>query len=530
MIYPWLNEPWTWQFCGWYSGFAGTAYSLANIAYNSNLVDITNNHWLIKRAYRSNLKQSKIIKLNKAILDDISQFGMAGGFIGSLVMTLVALGIFLIGNKPTNYISDNYGNINNADSYQEYYAKTVRNINISYIYNNGNSFLTSIQFIYDYNDIIIYGDTFDNQVNINSYAYVDDTFTLDSNDQINSVNLWLSNDTISGIQFNTINGIESNIFGRNIGEEIIIKPRDKYSGFLLQGYEPYLQYSNIAGNNIISGINFLFVHPVSQFESTKPLQYTMISVLIWWFLLELFTLFTMQKRRKPDIPSDQSIFTVSLKDFWLTLKEAKEYPEIIKFCLAWFFYSDALGTMATVAVLFGRIELGLTTIELGLILLEVELCAAFGGIFHLWLQKRLNWNCQEMIIYHLISYSILMIYVLIGIINVLPFGLKTKIEMWVFTFIYGLHFSSIQSYSRAISSNLIPLEKENKIFSLLAITDKGSSWIGPLLVSIISNILGLRYSVFYVLLFYIIGIYFICKINLDKGIKQSGRVKSSNNK
>ena len=182
--------------------------------------------------------------------------------------------------------------------------------------------------------------------------------------------------------------------------------------------------------------------------------------------------------------------------------------------------------MSALASLFARVEIGLTALELGIVLLIVEIFASVGGVFHLWLQKKCNWNSRQMLIYHLISYSIGMAYILLGLINKFPLGLKSKIEMFIFSGYYGLHFGSIQSYGRALSSNLIPMDKENKIFSLLAITDRGSSWIGPLITTFVSNIAGLRYALFYIITFYIIGIIIIYYIDLDKGIQQSGKIQT----
>ena len=259
-------------------------------------------------------------------------------------MTIIALVIIAVFTKPYKYNTDNYGITTDTTKYEEYYAKPVSMIDISYAFNDNNGYITSLQFIYDYEGHTIIGDTFGEYIpmNINGYTYNNEMLSINS-DQINEVNLWLNNDnTLSGIQFKSDNMI-SNVYGMNNSDTTTIKPTDKYEGFLLQGYQGYSKYSNNINRTIISGMDFLFVNPTSQYENTFPLQLCMIVVFIWWFSIELITVCTMKKRRKPSIPSNSTVYTVSYKDFYYTLKDARKYPEIIKYLIAWFFFSDALG-------------------------------------------------------------------------------------------------------------------------------------------------------------------------------------------
>ena len=133
-----------------------------------------------------------------------------------------------------------------------------------------------------------------------------------------------------------------------------------------------------------------------------------------------------------------------------------------------------------------------------------------------------------MLLYHIISYLVILLYAAIGTFNAIPVGLKTRPEMFIFAIAYGFHFGSIQGYARALASNLIPAEKENKIFAVIAITDRGSSWIGPLITTVVTNWLGLRFALFYLVIFFLIGGIITYYIDLDKGIKQSGKLNEYN--
>ena len=80
-------------------------------------------------------------------------------------------------------------------------------------------------------------------------------------------------------------------------------------------------------------------------------------------------------------------------------------------------------------------------------------------------------------------------------------------------------------FGRSLTANLIPKGKENDLFSLFAITDKGSSWIGPAIIGVLSNFIGLRLPLIYVLIFFLVSIPLIYTIDIEEGMKQAGRLE-----
>jgi len=180
----------------------------------------------------------------------------------------------------------------------------------------------------------------------------------------------------------------------------------------------------------------------------------------------------------------------------------------------------------TASILFARIELGFSFIELVFLLLEFEVACAVGGILHLWAQKKIGWDSRKMMLYHLTFYSILTVYVLLGVIPGITFGLVNKWEIWMITVLYGMNAASLVGFGRSMTGNLIPDGKENELFSLYAITDKGSSWIGPAIMGVFSNLVGIRWPLLYVLIFFVVSIPIIYGIDMEEGLQQAGRVEA----
>merc|ERR1712130_395001 len=74
-------------------------------------------------------------------------------------------------------------------------------------------------------------------------------------------------------------------------------------------------------------------------------------------------------------------------------------------------------------------------------------------------------------------------------------------------------------------ASIVPIGKEAEMFALFEITDKGSSWIGPLTVAIITNFANLRWGMAYCAVFFLIPIPILkYGVNIDKAVAESGRM------
>jgi hypothetical protein len=123
-------------------------------------------------------------------------------------------------------------------------------------------------------------------------------------------------------------------------------------------------------------------------------------------------------------------------------------------------------------------------------------------------------------------------YGAVGFIAGAPFGLVLGNiwEMFFWGALFGAFYGPIQSYLRAYFTVMIPKGHEAEFFSFFAISDKGSSWIGPLVVAAIRQGAGsMRYSLVYTGFMCIVPIPLFLIINQKKAIKQAhalGKVSS----
>ncbi|KAG0230230.1 Autophagy protein 22 [Actinomortierella wolfii] len=170
-----------------------------------------------------------------------------------------------------------------------------------------------------------------------------------------------------------------------------------------------------------------------------------------------------------------------------SIAKARKLPNVFAFLIMWIFTSDGYSTIANVALLFAKTSLRMSQVGLILLSLIVPICALLGTLAFPVIQRRLDFDQKQMTLLLLILLAMVPLYGTFGL--VLPFWpkLETTTEMFALATWFGFLIGSIQSYCRSIYGTLVPRGQESQFFGLYAITDKGSSWLGPLVVAAITD-------------------------------------------
>eukprot|EP01083_Nonionella_stella_P063714 165575_1 len=87
----------------------------------------------------------------------------------------------------------------------------------------------------------------------------------------------------------------------------------------------------------------------------------------------------------------------------------------------------------------------MSSFEAALLVLEALFLGSCGGVFFLWLQRKLGWNAKQMLLLHIIIFICLCLYTMIGLIPGVPFGLVSKPEMYMYVFVFGWNWGKRKS-------------------------------------------------------------------------------------
>jgi len=85
-----------------------------------------------------------------------------------------------------------------------------------------------------------------------------------------------------------------------------------------------------------------------------------------------------------------------------------------------------------------------------------------------------------------------------------------------------------QALSRSVYSLMIPKGQESEYFGLYEISDKGTSWLGPLLFGLALQLTGsYRVAIVSLIVFFLLGLLLLLKVNVYQGVLEAGNQKSA---
>ncbi|KAF8576741.1 autophagy-type protein 22 [Ramaria rubella] len=204
-----------------------------------------------------------------------------------------------------------------------------------------------------------------------------------------------------------------------------------------------------------------------------------------------------------------------IKGAWIRLgsmlrwREIKRLPNTFWYLAAWFLLSDGFSTITSSAILFGKTTLHMPSSKLVLVGILAPLSGIFGSLAWPVVQRRIGWSDLRMIKLLVVLVSLIPLYGCLGFLPIfqrekgaggVPFGgLTTHGEMYALAVVFGFIHGAFQGYSRSLFSFLIPPGEESRWYGLYSITDKSSSFFGPLIVGLISDRTGNFRNVFFFL-------------------------------
>jgi UMF1 family MFS transporter len=238
-------------------------------------------------------------------------------------------------------------------------------------------------------------------------------------------------------------------------------------------------------------------------EST-PLRCVLLLVGISWASLTIPGALWLRNRPGPSLPPTAlqrtrlpavlQYLVFAWTTVWKTVKVAAKLRQTGLFLVAWFLLSDAVATVSGTAILFGRTELHMSTIAIALLSITVTLSGILGAFVWPHISQRYRFQTKTVIISCMLMLEIVPLY---GLLGFLPFvqawgvgGLQQAWEIYPLGVIFGFVMGGLSSYCRAFYGEIIPPGREAAFYALYAITDKGSSAVGPAIVAAIVDSLG----------------------------------------
>jgi UMF1 family MFS transporter len=274
------------------------------------------------------------------------------------------------------------------------------------------------------------------------------------------------------------------------------------------------------GGGVLLLLNLIFFnsHEALGIPTGLAVRICLASAGVWWLGFSLITWARLRSRRPPrKLPPGQGYVRVGFRQLASTIRELRHFPETLKFLLAYFLYNDGIQTVIAVAAVFaaapiarGGLEMGQTTLTF--LILMIQLLAFFGAL--LW-GRLAGWiTAKNAIIVSLVIWAGVVIYAYVGLK-----GDSATVEFFALGAIIALVLGGSQAISRSLFAQMIPDGREAEFYAFYEISERGTSWIGPLLFGLMNQVFGnLRPAILSLIFFFVAGLIVLPLVNVGKAM------------
>lgn len=278
------------------------------------------------------------------------------------------------------------------------------------------------------------------------------------------------------------------------------------------------------GGGLLLALNFLLVMNSGKLgiDQYLAVRISLLSAGVWWGGFALLTFSRLRSRTaEKTLPSGQSYLTVGFVELGRTFRELARLRSTLRYLIGYLFFNDGVQTVISMASVFLSQELfiskGIPTDQsflLGIFLL-VQFVAIFGALIF----ERLAYaiGTKRAILVSLVIWSGIVIY---------GYGfLQTTRDAWAMGALIGIVMGGSQALSRSLFSRMIPKGREASFFGLYEVSERGTSWLGPLIFGIVVAITNsYRQALLSLIALFVIGTVILYLTDTDRAIHEAGNL------
>jgi MFS transporter, UMF1 family len=252
-------------------------------------------------------------------------------------------------------------------------------------------------------------------------------------------------------------------------------------------------------------------------DSGLAVRLSLASAGVWWLVFTLIFPQRMLVQRQPmrGLPPGENYLSQSLKQLRSTLRElVREHPTALHYLVSYLVYNDGIQTVIAVSTSFAADELGTSASTLALLVLVIQFVAFPGALFFGRLAGRIG--AKRSIMITLVIWSGIVIF---------AFGfLYEEWQLWILGIAVALVLGGSQALSRSLFSQMIPAGREAEYFGIYEVSERGTSWIGPLVFAVAVQLTGTqRIAIISLIIFFLAGLALLSRVNVRRAMQEAGQ-------
>jgi MFS transporter, UMF1 family len=244
-------------------------------------------------------------------------------------------------------------------------------------------------------------------------------------------------------------------------------------------------------------------------------RWCIVSAGVWWAAFTLVPLRWL--REHPGGASSEAhgnLLTDGFRQLGRTVKNLRAFPLTLYFLLAYLVYNDGIQTVIALASQYGTEELNLEQSTLIITILLVQFLAFGGALLLGALANRIG--ARKTILLSLVLW--------LGVVLAaywLPEG--EAVPFMLLGVAIGLVLGGSQALSRSLFSQLIPAGREGEYYGFYEISDKGTSWLGPLAFGLVFQLTNsYRIGIVSLVVFFLAGGILLALVPVRRAIVAAG--------
>lgn len=276
------------------------------------------------------------------------------------------------------------------------------------------------------------------------------------------------------------------------------------------------------GGGLLLALNLGLVLGAGALGLSKGMavRISLLSAGVWWGGFATITFARLKSRESiRALPPGKSYLSAGFSELFSTFRELLRLRFTLRFLIGYLFYNDGIQTVISASSVFLAQELfvsrGLepsTSFLLGIFLL-VQFVAIGGALLFERISAAIG--TKKAIILSLIIWASIVVY---------AYGfLRTLGQAWVMAGLIAIVLGGSQALSRSLFSLMIPMGREASFFGLYEVSERGTSWLGPLVFSIVvAHTNSYRQAILSLIFFFVVGLIILYFTDTDRAIHEAG--------
>lgn len=266
------------------------------------------------------------------------------------------------------------------------------------------------------------------------------------------------------------------------------------------------------GGGILLGLNLLLYQqaPRLGLGGAMAVRISLGSAGAWWAFFSVIPMLGLRARGAAR-PPEKAVWKDGFTQLGRTVRSLGRYRQALLFLAGYLLYNDAIQAVITLSGQFGADHLKMPMGELTMAILMVQFVAFAGAMAFQKAAEKLG--SYRTVMASLFLWTGLMCGV---------FFIETSRDFFIAAALVALIMGGTQALSRSLFSLMIPKGKEAEYFSLYEISDKGTSWLAPLIFGMALQFTGsYEWAVASLILFFLAGIAVLGKVDVKRGTEEA---------